>query len=202
MRGLGCGASIHMSPMISGRLPPGTRYVPIFADSAGGSRLLDSIDSAEWRGDLKRRVQHYGWRYDYTARRVTADMRLGRLPDWLAALADSIAAQPEFDRRPDQVIVNEYLPGQGISAHVDCEPCFGPTIASLSLGGAAEMIFRHRSSGERVTQLLEPLSLLILSGESRYDWTHEIPARKSDLVSGVRHPRNRRVSLTFRTVLV
>ena len=42
--------------------------------------------------------------------------------------------------------------------------------------------------------------LLILSGEARYDWTHEIPAHKSDMINGARQPRTRRVSLTFRTV--
>lgn len=98
------------------------------------------------------------------------------------------------------MIVNEYLPDQGISAHVDCEPCFGPAIASLSLGGPVQMAFRHRQAGEQISLTLEPLMLLILSGQARYDWTHEIPARKSDLIAGVRQPRARRVSLTFRTV--
>lgn len=42
--------------------------------------------------------------------------------------------------------------------------------------------------------------LLILSGPARYDWTHEIPARKSDVINGARQPRRRRVSLTFRAV--
>lgn len=161
---------------------------------------MDVIDARPWRADLKRRVQHYGWRYDYRARRVTEAMRLGPLPGWLLALADAVGDLAEFDRRPDQVIVNAYLPGQGISAHVDCEPCFGPAIASLSLGGRAEMVFRHRHSGERRSLVLEPLMLLILSGEARHDWTHEIPARKSDVITGVRQPRTRRVSLTFRTV--
>ena len=188
--------------MIVNDLPPGARCVPNFADEALGAWLLARIDAADWLGDLKRRVQHYGWRYDYSARRVTAEMRLGPLPDWLAGVVDGIAAQPELDRRPDQVIVNEYLPGQGISPHVDCEPCFGPAIASLSLGGPAEMVFRNRSTGEQATLFLEPLSLLILSGSARYDWTHEIPARKSDLIAGARQPRSRRVSLTFRTVLL
>ena len=182
--------------------PPGARCVPNFADEALAAWLLARIDAVDWLGDLKRRVQHYGWRYDYSARRVTADMRLGPLPPWLTGVADRIAELPEFDRRPDQVIVNEYLPGQGISAHVDCEPCFGPTIASLSLGGSADMVFRNRLTDEQATLSLEPLSLLILSGAARYDWTHQIPARKSDLIAGVREPRSRRVSLTFRTVLL
>lgn len=109
-----------------------------------------------WRAHLKRRVQHYGWRYDYRARRVTADMHLGPLPGWLAPLSARVGALPEFEQSPDQVIVNEYLPGQGISAHVDCEPCFGPAIASLSLGGSAEMDFRRRESDEHLSFVLEP----------------------------------------------
>ena len=44
--------------------------------------------------------------------------------------------------------------------------------------------------------------LLILSREARYDWTHEIPARKSDVIDGVRRARARRVSLTFQTVTI
>jgi alkylated DNA repair dioxygenase AlkB len=51
-----------------------------------------------------------------------------------------------------------------------------------------------------VSAILEPRSLLILSSEARYEWTHEIPARKSDEVNGVKQPRARRISLTFRTL--
>lgn len=165
-------------------------------------RLLAAVDAASWRSDLKRRVQHYGWRYDYRERRVTPDMYMGELPAWLTRVTDLVGRLPEFSRRPDQVIVNEYLPGQGISGHVDCERCFGPVIASLSLGGLVEMTFRRKRAGEQRSLVLEPLTLLILSDEARYDWTHEIPARKSDLVDGQRQARSRRVSLTFRTVSV
>jgi alkylated DNA repair dioxygenase AlkB len=186
--------------MIAPSLPPGACIVRGFIPGEKAERLLAAIDACDWRPDLRRRVQHYGWRYDYRARRVTADMRLGPLPDWLAPVTGAVARLPEFELGPDQVIVNEYLPGQGISAHVDCEPCFGPAIASLSLGGPAQMVFRHRQAGEQISLTLEPLMLLILSGQARYDWTHEIPARKSDLIAGVRQPRGRRVSLTFRTV--
>ena len=171
-----------------------------FVSELKAERLLEAIDASDWRADLKRRVQHYGWRYDYRKRHITADMRLGPLPDWLAELADRVGRDGGFGVAPDQVIVNEYLPGAGISAHVDCEPCFGPVIASLTLGGSAEMVFRKRSTGERLSVILEPANLLILSDEARYDWTHEIPARKSDVVEGARQTRTRRVSLTFRTV--
>lgn len=182
-------------------LPPGLRAIRDFVSVAKSEACLKAIDSAPWSSELKRRVQHYGWPYDYRARRVTEEMRLGPLPGWLAPLARAVGREAEFERAPDQVITNEYLPGQGISAHIDCEPCFGPVIASLSLGGRAEMVFKRRQTGERASLVLEPLTLLILSGAARSDWTHEIPARKSDLIDGVRRPRGRRVSLTFRTVI-
>jgi alkylated DNA repair dioxygenase AlkB len=49
--------------------------------------------------------------------------------------------------------------------------------------------------------LLEPRSLLIVSGEARYEWTHGIAARKSDVYEGQKIVRERRVSMTFRGVV-
>lgn len=42
---------------------------------------------------------------------------------------------------PDQVIVNEYQPGQGIANHIDCISCFSGTVISLSLGSSCIMDF-------------------------------------------------------------
>lgn len=39
--------------------------------------------------------------------------------------------------------VNEYLPGQGIAAHVDTHDAFGHTLLSLSLASGVVMDFRH-----------------------------------------------------------
>jgi|TARA_A100001391_G_scaffold63912_1_gene39786 alkylated DNA repair dioxygenase AlkB len=182
-------------------LPPAAHYMPNYVDEACELALLHAIDNSAWLGDLKRRVQHYGFRYDYRARRVTDESRLGPLPDWLEVLAGRLWKDSIFQAQPDQVIVNEYLPGQGIAPHVDCEPCFGETIASLSLGSACLMDFSNIHSGNTATQVLAPRSLLVLSGEARFNWTHGIPARKSDVIDGKKIARGRRVSLTFRTVI-
>jgi alkylated DNA repair dioxygenase AlkB len=77
-----------------------------------------------------------------------------------------------FTEIPDQVIINEYQLGQGISAHIDCVPCFADTIASLSLGSPCVMDFAHSKTGEKSSLLLEPYSLLVLSGDARYVWQH------------------------------
>ena len=44
-------------------------------------------------------------------------------------------------------------------------------------------------------------SLLILSGEARYNWSHGIVQRRKDIVNQQLIPRGTRVSLTFRTAL-
>lgn len=128
-------------------------------------------------------------------------MRLGPLPGWLQQQAIRLLEDGIFEEAPDQVIVNEYLPGQGIAAHVDCEPCFGPVIASLSLGAPIMMSFGNKRTREVIEADLAPRSLLVLSGLGRYEWTHSILARKTDMVDGATRQRARRVSLTFRTVM-
>jgi len=45
---------------------------------------------------------------------------------------------------------------------------------------------------------LKPRSLVIFSGEARYNWLHSIPTRKFDKVYGMIKSRRRRISLTYR----
>ncbi|MEQ8265803.1 alpha-ketoglutarate-dependent dioxygenase AlkB [Parvibaculum sp.] len=181
-------------------LPPGATYLPGFIDADEERELVQALDAGKWSAELKRRVQHFGYRYDYRARMVTADAYIGELPVCTASLCRRLETEMPYGGQPDQMIANEYLPGQGISAHVDCVPCFSERIAPLSLLSSCEMIFRKAKTGEKLSTILEPRSLLILSGEARYEWTHEIPARKSDVVDGAKQPRTRRISLTFRTI--
>lgn len=180
---------------------PGLHYCSNYIDETEHYTLLDIIDQQPWLTDLKRRVQHYGYKYDYKARMVTPDLYLGTLPDWLMPLAMRLHQEGLFSAVPDQAIINEYQPGQGISAHVDCVPCFGKEIASLSLGSACVMEFTHAHHNKQ-TKVLEPCSLFVLSGPARYEWQHCIPARKSDVVGGVKINRARRVSITFRKVIL
>jgi alkylated DNA repair dioxygenase AlkB len=180
---------------------PGLTYLPNFITTAEADTLVTHIDDRPWRSDLKRRVQHYGYRYDYKARVVGRDA-YGPLPDWLSPLCLKLVSESLLATIPDQVIVNEYLPGQGISEHVDCVPCFGDTIASLSLGSPCVMNFTHPRTPDPDRVHLSKRSLIVLSDAARYEWRHSIPARKSDIINGVRFPRGRRLSITFRIVLL
>lgn len=178
----------------------GLQYVSDYLNAEQERELLQVINQQPWRDDLKRRVQHYGYVYDYKARAVDPSMYLGPLPDWAKPLATLLRQQERFPQFPDQLIVNEYQPGQGISAHVDCEPCFENTIASITLGSGCTMDFTSLGDGTKHPLYLEPRSLVVMQDEARYQWRHSIAARKSDQREGQRVPRSRRVSLTFRKV--
>src|SRR3954454_6625715 len=181
---------------------PGLSYVVGYVSGPEEARLLAAVDAAPWQSDLKRRVQHYGYRYDYKARKVDPSMYLGPLPGWAQPLSGRLVADGYMAAAADQLIVNEYLPGQGITPHVDCVPCFGPVVCSVTLGSSCNMELSAVEGVGAESVVLERGSLVVLAGESRYECRHAIPGRKSDKVGGRVVPRGRRVSLTFRTVIV
>lgn len=189
----------------------GLTYIQDFVTRDEERQLLRAVAAGEWSTALRRRVQHYGFRYDYKLRSVDASACLGPLPAWMAPVAarlealrgelQSLGHLPPPDRRDgpfNQAIVNEYCPGQGISAHIDQPQAFGPVIASISLGSATQMVFAR--DGRSIAVPLAARSVVVLQGPARYKWTHAIPARRSDEHNGVRTVRATRTSLTFRFV--
>ena len=206
---------MHMSQQLSlmdaeaatAPAPRGLEYHPDFLVASEEDELLAHIDDSEWLTDLSRRVMHFGYKYDYTSRRLDETARIGPLPEWLAQLSDVVleAASEEAkqlldpDRPFEQAIINEYLPGQGIAPHIDRD-CFGPVVATVSLGSAVNMEFCCDSTGDEYVQRLEPCSLVLLYGDARLKWRHGIAKRRSDTWNGYRTKRQRRASITFRTV--
>lgn len=174
----------------------GLTYISSYISSEYEEKLLKLIDTQEWNLDLKRRTQHYGYKYDYTARSLDASYYLGAMPYWIDDLCSQLHGDRTFIEKPDQVIINEYMPGQGIAPHIDCVPCFTGTICSLSLASGCVMDLTNGDIKKSIP--LEPNSLLVLQGEARYKWKHGIAPRKID--NGVR--RGRRISLTFRKVIL
>lgn len=181
----------------------GLQYIPDYIDEVQHDSLLVRIDEQQWLDDLKRRVQHYGFKYDYRSRKVNLNMHIGALPEWLQDLGRKLHRDDLMPENADQVIVNEYKPGQGISSHIDCEPCFKDTIVSLSLGSSCVMNFTNKFDRKHIIPVwLAPRSIVVLRDEARYRWLHGIAARKSDAWGNRRYERYRRVSLTFRKVII
>lgn len=180
----------------------GLLYLPEYITNEEHTLFWQAVNAQNWLGDLKRRVQHYGYKYDYKARFIDYSMKIGELPEWVTALAKKLYQNGYMPAIPDQLIVNEYKQGQGIASHVDCEPCFGDTIISLSLGSSCVMDFINKGTKEKVEVLLEPRSLVVLKDDARYLWTHGILGKKTDYFRGQKYERTTRISLTFRNVIL
>ena len=190
--------SIELSKEING-----LELYPNFINDDEQKQLLYSIDSSLWMHDLKRRVQHYGYKYNYRARKIDHSFYLGKLPEWSKMIYQRMIDKNIISFIPDQAIINEYQTGQGIASHIDCEPCFGDVIISLSLNASCIINFEKQpNSKNKIGIFIEPKTLLVMKNESRYNWYHSIPPRKSDKFNDENIKRDRRVSITFRKVLL
>lgn len=59
----------------------GLTYVENFISQEEHDFLLTKIDAEPWLSDLKRRVQHYGYKYDYRKHNLNRSMYIAPLPD-------------------------------------------------------------------------------------------------------------------------
>jgi alkylated DNA repair dioxygenase AlkB len=144
------------------KIPPaGLVLLKEFISVSQELKLLEVIDSSQWSAELKRRVQHYGWRYDYKARRVDHKDYLGPLPSWAQELAQQLYDEGLFPEVPDQVIVNNYDGPQGISKHIDCPECFRGPVATISLLEIWDMVFTRKVVGETL-KFVQPLLVEVL----------------------------------------
>ena len=166
--------------------------------------LLALVDAGRWDCSLSRRVQHYGHRFAYSTK--TCVPVAEPPPPAFTRLAERIRPVcwgADGGRDGDlQCTVNEYLPGQGISPHIDAHAAFGDGLVAVTLGAGCAIRLqrnrRHEAGAPIHTLWLPPRSALVLSGAARYVYTHGIVSRKGDLVDGEWRLRGRRVSLTFR----
>ena len=60
-------------------MPMGLEYHSDFLAASDEELLLARIDSFEWLTDLSRRVQHFGYKYDYSSRSLDETARIGPL---------------------------------------------------------------------------------------------------------------------------
>lgn len=180
----------------------GLDYYHEFISTEEEKTIIKEIDLSPWLNDLKRKVQHYGYKYDYRARKINSSFKIGELPTWSKSIIHKMIDKNIINFEPDQLIINNYEPGEGIAMHIDCEPCFSDTIISLSLMSDINLDFQPKTSNTKTGLLLKRRSLLVMNQNARYNYLHGIAQRKSDLFNEKKRNRSRRISLTFRKVIL
>lgn len=169
-----------------------------FIDAGTEAKLIAEIDAQIWVVDYDRRLQYYGYRNELEAPYDLVEFPVP-LPALISQLSEKIVAQFLLRDKPDQVIINEYLPGQGIRPHKD-RNYFDNQICGINLGSGCVMKF-NKVNGREVHDVAIPRrSLYVLQDDARYKWNHSIPPRKKDTIDGIVQHRERRVSITYRKV--
>lgn len=93
-------------------------------------------------------------------------------------------------------LLNLYHDGnEEMTWHSDDEKPLGKNtvIASVSFGADRKFSFKHKSTKQTISLLLEDGSLLLMKGRTQSYWLHSLPCP-----SKVIHPR---INLTFRTIV-
>lgn len=174
-------------------MPAGFRYAPDVIDAAEESRLVEAFAELpfkefEFYGYLgKRRVVSFGFRYDFNDGGLH---EAAPMPAFLLSLRERAAAFAGL--APDRLVhalITEYRPGTTIGWHRD-RPHYDDVIGISLSSSCTFRLRRKRGDGwERAAIRLDPRSVYLMRGPSRWEWEHSIPA-----VDGLRY------SITFRSM--
>lgn len=180
--------------------------------------FLNDSSQCTWRTDLSRRTMHFGGTYCVMPSKsdvptkskpeITQALPMPQELEWLVQRMVDALVFPD-KQRPQYCIVNEYTGNLGISAHTENFQ-FQEPVVGLSLLSACQIRFQEltesfdgsvrsgkagkaEKTGRKVDVNMPGRSLLVMRGESRWSWQHEIA--RSARGRGVGW---KRVSLTFR----
>ena len=151
----------------------------------------------------------------YAKRRVA--MFDSPLPGPLAVIASSLVTAGVFELTPNHVLVNEYLPGQGILPHTD-GPLYLPKTSTISIGGTHVLLkLAKRLTADQIgiqenkvalEVMLEGTgSLVTFCDEAYTNYVHSIDDQVTEeqasdccrnAKTGTIITRGYRISLTFR----
>ncbi|KAL1131238.1 hypothetical protein AAG570_010856, partial [Ranatra chinensis] len=194
-------------------------YCPDFILPSEEQYIIDKVYSApkpKWTQLLNRRLQNWG------GIPHPSGMIAEKLPEWLMKYVSKVDQLKIVDGGricPNHVLVNEYLPGQGIMPHTD-GPLFYPTIATITCGSHAVLEFRpnreehvDKRGENKYSILLERRSLIVVKDDLYKQHLHSISEISEDILDnsvvnlnrtqykiGDTLKRETRISLTIRHV--
>jgi alkylated DNA repair dioxygenase AlkB len=160
------------------------------------------LNTIEWKNDeaiifgkkiiTKRKVAWYGdIDFEYTYSKITKRA----LPWTKELLALKSITEEKSGETYNSCLLNLYHTGdEGMAWHSDGEKDLkkNGAISSLSFGAERKFAFKHKSTKEVVSMVLEHGSLLVMKGTTQSNWLHRLPPTKL-----IKTPR---INLTFRTI--
>lgn len=172
----------------------GLKIIENFVDEEEEKQLLKIIDEVDWYKDpkkinekLKRATQHYGYIFDFRANKLIKIKN--EIPKYYDYLMIRMLEMNIIENPFEQLIINEYLNGQEITAHTD-SLVFGNIIVGLSMNDDCDMLFQDNTNQEKKIIKIPRRSLMIMKDNVRYNWKHSI-----------KFNGKRRISCTFRHII-
>jgi alkylated DNA repair dioxygenase AlkB len=178
-------------------------YGKVINQSAALTYFDDLFNKIEWKNDealifgkhmiTKRKVAWYGDKnYAYTYSNITKKA----LP-WTTALLElKQLAEKITETTYNSCLLILYHDGdESMAWHSDDEKTLAryQSIASFSFGAERKFSFKHKTTQQKVSLILENGSLLEMKDETQENWWHRLPKTKL-----VKTPR---INLTFRTII-
>ncbi|KRY91119.1 Alpha-ketoglutarate-dependent dioxygenase alkB -like protein 6 [Trichinella pseudospiralis] len=196
--------------------PAAAFYIPEYFNDKEEEFYTQQIYSApapKWTSLSARRLQNYG---GIVGKKGL--IQVNDIPFWLRVLMKRVCKSvPLFTpgNEPNHVLINEYLPGQGIMPHTD-GPAYFPVVANITLGSHTVLdLYETETRNYIGSFLLERRSLLIISEQLYTNFQHGIKEVKEDEITekilnyklcsekcriGEKIPRKKRISITIRNV--
>ncbi|KAA3438403.1 alpha-ketoglutarate-dependent dioxygenase AlkB [Rufibacter hautae] len=179
---------------------PGLLLYHDFISESMEEELIKEIDNQIWVVDYDRRLQYYGYRNELESPYNLVEFPIP-MPPLIHKVSEQITEQGIVSLKPDQVIINEYFPGEGLRPHKD-RNYFENQICGVNLGSGCIMKFIHIKNKDVVDVEVPRRSVYVMQDDARYKWNHSIPSRKKDVVDGNVKHRERRLSITYRKVIM
>lgn len=155
------------------------------------------------RNNIKTRTTtHYGYVFSAKLLKIDFTDSVPKIPKFFNDILNNILEKkiPSLlNWKYNQLTINRYNNKGGIASHVDTHSAFDENIIIISLGSSITMKFQYHDN--QVNLWIPNRSLIFMTDEARYLYTHKIPTRKTDIdPNGNIITRISRTSLTFRKI--
>ncbi len=178
-------------------------YGKILSDGQAVHYYQQLLDNILWKNDeavifgkhilTKRKVAWYAVEdFEYTYSNITK--RALKFTKELIELKE--LCELKTGETFNSCLLNLYHTGdEGMAWHSDAEKDLkeNGAIASLSFGAERKFAFKHKTTSEKVSLVLENGSLLVMKDTTQSNWLHRLPTTKL-----INKPR---VNLTFRSIV-
>ncbi len=179
-------------------------YGQIFNSQEAGNYLEILLSTIEWKNDeavifgkriiTKRKVAWYGdTNFSYTYSNTTKQAL-----SWTKELLElKTMVEQHTGEQFNSCLLNLYHNGsEGMAWHSDAEKDLkkNGAIASLSFGAERKFAFKHKTTNETVSFILQHGSLLVMKDDTQTNWLHRLPP--TTVIKTLR------VNLTFRSIVL